>query len=63
MLHITQPADFGWSDLGNWASLYDKLQHDTDGRVINNKTILRSFSEKPCLVWVRLFVEISKRKT
>ena len=28
---FTHPADFGWSDLGNWASLYDKLQHDADG--------------------------------
>lgn len=27
----THPADFGWSDLGNWASLYDKLQHDENG--------------------------------
>ena len=27
----THPADFGWSDLGNWASLYDKLQHDAYG--------------------------------
>lgn len=27
----THPADFGWSDLGNWASLYDKLQHDAKG--------------------------------
>ena len=27
----THPADFGWSDLGNWASLYDKLQHDEYG--------------------------------
>lgn len=27
----THPADFGWSDLGNWASLYDKLEHDADG--------------------------------
>ena len=26
----THPADFGWSDLGNWASLYDKLQHDAN---------------------------------
>lgn len=26
----THPADFGWSDLGNWASLYDKLHHDAD---------------------------------
>lgn len=27
----THPADFGWSDLGNWASLHDKLQHDENG--------------------------------
>lgn len=27
----THPADFGWSDLGNWASLHDKLQKDTEG--------------------------------
>ena len=27
----THPADFGWSDLGNWASLHDKLQHDDAG--------------------------------
>lgn len=27
----THPADFGWSDLGNWASLYDKLQKDESG--------------------------------
>ena len=26
----THPADFGWSDLGNWASLHDKLQKDND---------------------------------
>lgn len=27
----THPADFGWSDLGNWASLHDKLQKDAEG--------------------------------
>ena len=27
----THPADFGWSDLGNWASLHDKLAHDPQG--------------------------------
>lgn len=26
----THPADFGWSDLGNWASLHDKLSKDND---------------------------------
>ena len=29
-LVYTLPADFGWSDLGNWASLYDKLMKDAD---------------------------------
>lgn len=28
---FTHPADFGWSDLGNWASLYEKLQKDENG--------------------------------
>ena len=28
---FTHPADFGWSDLGNWASLHDKLQKDSNG--------------------------------
>ncbi len=27
----THPADFGWSDLGNWASLHDKLEKDPQG--------------------------------
>lgn len=30
-LVYTFPADFGWSDLGNWASLHDKLAHDENG--------------------------------
>lgn len=28
---FTHPADFGWSDLGNWASLYEKLVPDSMG--------------------------------
>ena len=30
-LVYTHPADFGWSDLGNWASLHDKLAKDKNG--------------------------------
>lgn len=30
-LVYTHPADFGWSDLGNWASLHEKLSKDADG--------------------------------
>ena len=35
----TIPSDFGWSDLGNWASLHDKLQKDenNNGAVGNVK--------------------------
>lgn len=29
-LVYTHPADFGWSDLGNWASLHEKLTKDAD---------------------------------
>ena len=28
-LVYTHPADFGWSDLGNWHSLYEKLEKDS----------------------------------
>ncbi len=30
-LVYTHPADFGWSDLGNWSSLHEKLEHDSKG--------------------------------
>ena len=30
-LVYTHPASFGWSDLGNWASLHDKLALDASG--------------------------------
>ena len=38
-LVCTHPADFGWSDLGNWASLHDKLNKDAqnNGAVGNVK--------------------------
>ena len=38
-LVYTHPADFGWSDLGNWASLHDKLSKDinNNGAVGNIK--------------------------
>lgn len=36
-LVYTHPADFGWSDLGNWASLHDKLQKDkSNNGVVGN---------------------------
>ena len=28
LVSINHPTDFGWSNLGNWASLHDKLQKD-----------------------------------
>lgn len=36
-LVYTLPADFGWSDLGNWQSLHEKLEHDSsDNAVVGN---------------------------
>lgn len=33
-------ADFGWSDLGTWGSLYDNKQKDVQGNVINGENVL-----------------------
>jgi mannose-1-phosphate guanylyltransferase len=42
-------ADFGWSDLGTWGSLYDNREKDEDGNVINGKSVL-SYGNKNCIV-------------
>ncbi|MBQ2787282.1 MAG: mannose-1-phosphate guanylyltransferase [Bacteroidaceae bacterium] len=33
------PADFGWSDLGTWGSLYSRLAHDLNGNAIIGKNV------------------------
>ncbi len=33
-------ADFGWSDLGTWGSLYDNKKKDDQGNVINGENVL-----------------------
>ena len=47
-LVYTHPADFGWSDLGNWASLHDKLPKDAE----NNASVgnVRLFECTNCVV-------------
>lgn len=47
-LVYTHPADFGWSDLGNWASLHDKLQKDKN----NNGAVgnIKMYECKNCVV-------------
>ena len=42
-------ADFGWSDLGTWGSLYDNKEKDELGNVITGKNVL-SYSNKNCIV-------------
>ena len=44
----THPADFGWSDLGNWASLHERLIKDNDGNGIVGKVKL--FECSNCVV-------------
>ena len=47
---FTYPADFGWSDLGNWASLHDKLQKDQS----NNAAVgnIHFFECSDCVVHI-----------
>lgn len=36
---VAVPADAGWRDLGDWAALYDMMQHDGDGNVIRGDVV------------------------
>jgi mannose-1-phosphate guanylyltransferase / mannose-6-phosphate isomerase len=36
------PADFGWSDVGNWQALWDILDHDVDGNATAGPVILQA---------------------
>jgi mannose-1-phosphate guanylyltransferase len=42
-------ADFGWSDLGTWGSLYENKEKDDEGNVINGDNIL-TYNTKNCIV-------------
>ena len=45
---FTYPADFGWSDLGNWQSLHEKLQKDSQ----NNAAVgnVKFYESSNCVV-------------
>ncbi len=42
-------ADFGWSDLGTWSSLYDHLDRDKDGNAIRGKMVM-SYDSEGCII-------------
>lgn len=47
----TVPSDFGWSDLGTWASLHTEVAHDPNGNALQGHRILALDTEN-CLVRV-----------
>ena len=36
----TIPADFGWSDIGTWGSLYEHAAHDTAENAVSGHAVL-----------------------
>lgn len=45
------PADFGWSDLGTWGSLYGHLQHDESANAVIGQGV-RMVESNNCIVHV-----------
>jgi mannose-1-phosphate guanylyltransferase len=45
----TIPSDFGWSDLGTWASLHEEMEKDENGNLINGSHVL-ALDVKDCLI-------------
>ena len=44
---VVLPMDVGWSDIGNWQSMWENSQKDTNGNSVNGKVILEQ--TKNCL--------------
>lgn len=44
-------ADFGWSDLGTYGSLYEHIRHDTNGNAVVGKNVM-IYDSKNCFVSV-----------
>ena len=44
------PADFGWSDLGTWASIYDIAAHDYVGNAVIPAEKVMMFNSSNCMV-------------
>ncbi len=42
-------ADFGWSDLGTWGSLYDNKEKDENGNVISGENVL-TYDTQNCII-------------
>lgn len=36
---VAVPVDFGWRDIGDWAALYDMMEHDDNGNAFNGKHV------------------------
>ncbi|WP_316786315.1 mannose-1-phosphate guanylyltransferase [Pedobacter frigiditerrae] len=46
---FTTPGDFGWSDLGTWASLHEVMDKDSEGNSFSGKSVVLT-ETKNCLV-------------
>lgn len=46
------PADFGWSDLGTWVSLHNKMPHDINGNVAVDSNV-EMLDAHNCIVYAR----------
>lgn len=44
------PAEFGWSDLGTWASIYDIAEHDYVGNAVIPAEKVMMFNSSNCMV-------------
>jgi len=44
------PTDFGWSDLGTWASIYDMAEKDYVGNAVIPSEQVMMFNSSNCMV-------------
>jgi mannose-1-phosphate guanylyltransferase len=55
---VALPVDFGWRDIGDWAALYDMMEHDDDGNAIEGRHVLLDAADSLLLSHKRLIAAV-----
>lgn len=60
---VVLPSDFGWSDIGSWKSLFDFLNKDKNGNIIQGDVVLQDTRDSMILALSRLVAVNRAEKT
>ena len=58
---VALPVDFGWRDIGDWAALYDLMEHDEDGNATEGRQVYLDTHDSLLISSKRLIAAVGVR--